>query len=69
MSVALSEAEVHWRTFLQSLVARQLHGVKLITSDAHPGLRAAIRTVELPIAFATKCPGICPSAKYEKRGC
>ena len=45
VSVALSEAEVHWRTFLQSLVARQLHGVKLITSDAHPGLRAAIRTV------------------------
>ena len=45
VSVALSEAEVHWRTFLQSLVARQLHGVKLITSDAHPCLRAAIRTV------------------------
>jgi transposase-like protein len=45
VSVALSEAEVHWRSFLQSLVARQLHGVKLITSDAHSGLRAAIRTV------------------------
>lgn len=45
VSVALSEAEIHWRTFLQSLVGRQLHGVKLITSDAHPGLKAAIKTV------------------------
>lgn len=44
-SVSLSEAEVHWRAFFQSLLARGLHGVKTITSDAHTGLNAAIRTV------------------------
>ena len=38
---ALSESEVHWRQFLQSLVARGLHGVKFIVSDDHAGLRAA----------------------------
>jgi transposase-like protein len=41
VSVALSEAEVHWRDFLGSLQARGLHGVKLIVSDDHAGLRAA----------------------------
>ena len=45
VSVALSEAEVHWREFLQSLVARGLHGVKLIVSDDHCGLKAARRAV------------------------
>ena len=41
VSVSLSEAEVHWREFLKSLLNRGLHGVKLITSDAHSGLKAA----------------------------
>lgn len=41
VSVALSEAEVHWRTFLQSLVRRGLSGVKLLVSDDHAGLKAA----------------------------
>jgi transposase-like protein len=41
VSVALSEHEVHWRTFLESLKARGLGGVQLITSDDHAGLRAA----------------------------
>lgn len=45
VSVALSEQEVHWRSFLQSLVQRGLQGVRLIISDAHTGLRAACRTV------------------------
>ncbi len=38
VSVALSEQEVHWRTFLQSLLERGLRGVELIISDAHGGL-------------------------------
>lgn len=46
-SVSLSEAEVHWRTFLQSLIDRGMHGVKLIVSDNHPGLKAA-RAATLP---------------------
>ena len=41
VSVSLSEAEVHWRDFLKSLLDRGLHGVKLISSDAHSGLGAA----------------------------
>jgi putative transposase len=40
-SVSLSEAEVHWREFFESLQRRGLHGVRLITSDDHPGLAKA----------------------------
>jgi transposase-like protein len=43
VSVSLSEAEVHWREFFKSLLARGLHGVELITSDAHAGLQEARR--------------------------
>ena len=45
VSVSLSEAEVHWREFLSSLVERGLHGVEMITSDAHEGLKAARKNV------------------------
>jgi putative NIF3 family GTP cyclohydrolase 1 type 2 len=41
VSVALSEAEVHWRAFLDSLIQRGLRGVKYIASDDHAGLKAA----------------------------
>ena len=41
VSVSLSEHEVHWRTFLESLKKRGLGGLQLITSDDHAGLRAA----------------------------
>jgi putative transposase len=44
-SAALSEAEVHWREFMQSLVERGMHGVQLIVSDDHAGLRAAREAV------------------------
>lgn len=45
ISVSLSEAEVHWRQFLSSLKDRGLHGVELVTSDAHEGLAAARKAV------------------------
>jgi len=45
VSVELSEAEVHWRSFLDSLVRRGLCGVRLIVSDDHAGLKAARRAV------------------------
>jgi putative transposase len=45
VSVALSEAEVHWRGFLESLVARGLYGLTCITSDAHSRLKAAMTAV------------------------
>lgn len=45
VSVSLSEAEVHWREFMQSLVKRGLTGVQLIISDAHEGLKAARQAI------------------------
>lgn len=45
VSVALSEAEVHWRAFLESLQARGMRGVAYVVSDDHAGLRAARRAV------------------------
>ena len=42
-SVALSEAETHWRDFLASLQERGLHGTEFIVSDDHAGLQAARR--------------------------
>lgn len=44
VSCKMSEAEIHWRSFLASLQARGLHGVTFIASDDHAGLRAAITT-------------------------
>src|SRR4051795_5770906 len=40
-----SEAETFWATFLKSMARRGLRGVKLVISDAHEGLKAAIRRV------------------------
>lgn len=54
VSVSLSEAEVHWRTFLESLTARGLHGVQMITSDDHSGLEAARQSV-LPSVPWQRC--------------
>ena len=54
VSVALSEAEVHWRDFLESLTARGLTGVKYIVSDDHAGLRAA-RCAVLPSVPWQRC--------------
>jgi len=41
VSVSLSEAEQHWRLFLEELIGRGLEGVQLIISDDHHGLRKA----------------------------
>jgi putative transposase len=45
VSVNRSEAEVHWREFLQGLIGRGLCGVRLVTSDDHTGLEAARKAV------------------------
>lgn len=42
VSCKLSEAEIHWREFLESLQNRGLHGLKAIVSDDHAGLKAAV---------------------------
>jgi transposase-like protein len=51
VDVGLSEDVVCWREFLQGLVARGLRGVKLVISDAHPGLKQAIKEVFLGAAW------------------
>jgi len=43
VSCALSEAEVHWRDFLNSLRERGIGVPDLVTSDAHTGLKAALK--------------------------
>ena len=45
LHIGPSEAEIFWSTFLKSLVRRGLRGTKLVISDAHEGLKAAIRRV------------------------
>jgi putative transposase len=45
MTVGHSEAEPFWTEFLRSLTRRGLRGVKLVISDAHEGLKAAITKV------------------------
>ncbi len=45
VSARLSEAEVHWREFLQELQKRGLRGVRVLVSDDHAGLKAARRAV------------------------
>ena len=45
VSVSLSEAEVHWRSFLQDLITRGMKGVRLVISDDHAGLEVARRSV------------------------
>lgn len=54
VSVDPSAAEVHWRTFLTSLVRRGLRGVRLITSDGHAGFEAARKAV-LPSTPWQRC--------------
>ena len=50
-SVELSEAEAHWRKFWESLSERGLHGVEMITSDNHAGLKAARMCVFLSVPW------------------
>lgn len=45
LAVGPSEAEPFWTKFLRSLTRRGLRGVKLVISDAHEGLKAAVAKV------------------------
>src|SRR5579862_2347734 len=45
MAVGCSEAETFWTEFLRTLARRGLRGVKLVISDAHEGIKAAISKV------------------------
>ena len=54
LDVVTSEDGAAWLAFLRSLVARGLAGVKLVTSDAHPGLVDAVAAT-LPGAAWQRC--------------
>jgi putative transposase len=45
LDIGAAEDGASWTSFLRGLVARGLHGVKLVTSDAHQGLKEAIGAV------------------------
>ncbi len=45
VDVVQTESRESWLGFLRSLIARELRGVLLVVSDAHEGLKAAIRAV------------------------
>jgi putative transposase len=45
LAIGASEAEIFWTDFLRPLARRGLRGVKLVISDAHEGLKAAVSKV------------------------
>jgi len=45
MAIGASEAETFWTDFLRKLARRGLRGVKLVISDAHEGIKAAVARV------------------------
>jgi transposase-like protein len=45
MDIGASEAEPFWTGFLRKLARRGLRGVKLVISDAHEGIKAAVSKV------------------------
>lgn len=55
IDVVQTESRESWLGFLRSLVARGLHGVLLVVSDAHEGLRAAITAVFGATALWQRC--------------
>lgn len=42
MDIGPSEAETFWTAFLRKLARHGLRGVKLVISDAHEGIKAAV---------------------------
>jgi putative transposase len=45
MDIGPSEAEPFWTEFLRKLARRGLRGIKLVVSDAHEGIKAAVAKV------------------------
>lgn len=64
VSCSLSEAEIHWRKFIEDMLCRGLKGVQLIISDDHKGLRAALRS-SLPSVPWQRCIfHLCQNAQH-----
>lgn len=45
LDIGGSEEETFWKAFLRGLIGRGLHGVELVVSDGHEGLKAALAAV------------------------
>ena len=76
VSVALSEAELHWRAFLDSLIQRGLRGVKFIASETQAGLKAARKAMfpgvpwqPVPVSPVAQRAGLRQSARSTHAGC
>ncbi len=67
LAVGNSEDKAFWTSFLRSLRARGLSGVRLVISDAHEGLKGAIAAVMLGTACWPRCPGARP--RWWRRRC
>ncbi|VEH42551.1 Transposase and inactivated derivatives [Kocuria rosea] len=75
MRVATAETGAAWNEFFADLVARGLGGVRLVTSDAHAGLKDAI-AAHLPGAswqrcrthYAANLMSICPKSMWPAEG-
>ena len=74
LSARLSEAEIHWRAFLEDLAGRGLKGIEMLISDDHAGLKAARRAVlscpalaALPVSSEPECSAFRPSARRAGR--
>ena len=59
MTIGASEAETFWTEFLRQLARRGLRGVKLVISDAHAGIKAAV--------FASRACWPCPFQGSDRR--
>jgi putative transposase len=75
LDVGPTESGAFWLAFLRSLVARGLSGVKLVVSDAHAGLKAAIASVlqgaawqRCRVHFVRDALGIVPKSAQEMVG-
>ena len=64
VDVGDSENETFWTEFLRDLKDRGLDGVRLVISDAHAGLKAAIRRVLQGVGMATM-----PRARHAQPAC
>jgi putative transposase len=80
LHIGPSEAEIFWSTFLKSLVRRALRSTRLVISDAHEGLKAAIRRVlgstwqrcrlaKMPGSLDAQCAGLRIEGSAERLWC
>lgn len=63
-SASLSEAEVHWRAFLEHLQSRGMRGVRLIISDDHAGMKNARKAVFPSVPWQRCQFHLCQNAQH-----